>query len=420
MPAQAQSDRVAPFRPWWRDKTTDSRFTELAKADPDRLKAHGRQRVCRRTELVELATTLRVNLAHSAQWNRRVMIPRRKQTNTWISELLDAWESEGLVRQRIGQWSPDGGTMTEVEALPAMLEETRPPAVTEIAPELRTVLEMRDQNGKPAKFPGRAFRDFAPPVNRLNRLLRKTRVRINDEPMVAPQVRRIFNGDIEHGGRFYHDLQNLPKADRANLEINGEPVTEKDYSALHVYLLYMSEGIQYPLDRDPYTAACQDPSERDTMKAIALQVINDTSPEAAIAHLVARQHPDRIEAHERYRAELEDAHRNDTQPPQRPNCLPPGFAPLDPSIDVEALVRRFIATHDRVAHRFHEPGLALALQNMDARIAQSVILRCVDHGWPVLPVHDSFIAQSRHRDAIEGFMAEAYGEITGGFRCPIK
>jgi hypothetical protein len=51
-----------------------------------------------------------------------------------------------------------------------------------------------------------------------------------------------FRPDFAHGGRWYADVQNLPREDRKTLTINGEPTCELDFSGLHPTMLYHMRG----------------------------------------------------------------------------------------------------------------------------------------------------------------------------------
>ena len=65
-------------------------------------------------------------------------------------------------------------------------------------------------------------------------------------------TRRIFHdGSFGLGGRWYNDLQNIPRAARNRLRLNGQPVAIHDYSAFYPGLLYAMVGAE--CDGDPYT-----------------------------------------------------------------------------------------------------------------------------------------------------------------------
>jgi hypothetical protein len=65
-------------------------------------------------------------------------------------------------------------------------------------------------------------------------------------------TRRIFHdGSFDLGGRWYNDLQNIPRVVRNRLRLNGQPVAIHDYSAFYPGLLYAMVGAV--CDGDPYT-----------------------------------------------------------------------------------------------------------------------------------------------------------------------
>jgi len=66
------------------------------------------------------------------------------------------------------------------------------------------------------------------------------------------RLRRIFNdGSFYKGGRFYNDVQNIPKSERQWMTLNSHYVDWYDYSAFYPGLLYAIAGVE--CDGDPYT-----------------------------------------------------------------------------------------------------------------------------------------------------------------------
>ncbi len=256
-------------------------------------------------------------------------------------------------------------------------------------------------------------------MKRLNKILRGTLIELDGRHYPAPQYYRVFNLDMSGGGRWYHDYQNWSKGERQRMTINGVPVVELDFSALHPRLIYAGHGIQY--DADPYIIPGV---KRDAAKAVFLQLLYDTSIAAARSHLKARQDPARIAAYERhdkeYKAWLALPPGERGKAPERPSCLNDGFKPLDTTIDVDAAIDGFLDHHPAIAADFEQPGQAVRIQYRDALIAERVFAEHVRRLRPVLGVHDSFIVQDHHADDLREIMAAAYANITGGFRCPIK
>jgi hypothetical protein len=60
-------------------------------------------------------------------------------------------------------------------------------------------------------------------------------------------LHRVWNENWQRNGRLYGCwVQNLPKENRRNLSLNGEPVAEPDYPALHCRLIYHLAGKPMP------------------------------------------------------------------------------------------------------------------------------------------------------------------------------
>lgn len=65
----------------------------------------------------------------------------------------------------------------------------------------------------------------------------------------TPSQRRFSKTYWRLGGRFYgSELQNLPKELRACVTLDGESVSEPDFSAMHLRMLYHRRGLELPAD----------------------------------------------------------------------------------------------------------------------------------------------------------------------------
>lgn len=86
-------------------------------------------------------------------------------------------------------------------------------------------------------------------------------------------LRRIFNNghtDMRHGGRLYGGFwMDLKKEERrSGIIIDGEPVTELDYSAMMPRLLYAKAKQSFPAARDPYHIPPVPVASRDGVKML--------------------------------------------------------------------------------------------------------------------------------------------------------
>jgi hypothetical protein len=58
-------------------------------------------------------------------------------------------------------------------------------------------------------------------------------------------------------------------------------------------------------------------------------------------------------------------------------------------------------------------GLGLRYQFIDSQIAERVMIKLLDIGVVSLPVHDSFLVQARHQQALVDTMIESFNAIVG-------
>lgn len=181
--------------------------------------------------------------------------------------------------------------------------------------------------------------------------------------------RRIFKGDWQTGGRLYCAAQNLPKADRRLLKVDGEQVTELDFKSLHPRLLYQSVGKTAP--EDCYAI---EGIERKLVKKIALIATSTSCKRKAIQAVT-------------YRCRL--AHH-----------------------DAVRLLDLFERKHSSIKHLLYCSSWQW-LQYQDSEIAHHVLHLLAASNTPVLPIHDSFIVPSSQAERLQNAMQSAYEACTG-------
>jgi len=180
------------------------------------------------------------------------------------------------------------------------------------------------------------------------------------------QLKRVFNnGSFREGGRFYGGWwQNVPKEYRKYLDINHKGTVEVDYSGLHIRMLYALAG-ENPPD-DPYDLPG---INRDQQKEAVLVMINANSEEQAVR----------------------------------------GLRRSFPTDSIEGILRQLADRHREIARYFYT-GEGVRLQFRDSCIAEKVMLRMLDIGREVLPVHDSFIMRIGVEHELVDAMAVAFEE----------
>lgn len=190
---------------------------------------------------------------------------------------------------------------------------------------------------------------------------------------------RVFNGDWTQGGRIYGGWwMQLPKSERRHLTINGEPTSELDYVSLHPAILYAQEG--KVLDFDPYTVpGYEGPEARELSKRTFLRYINPSKKYGSKGKL-------------------------------RQTAL--DKAQLLPNKDFQAYLRSFLK-HIGPLKAYVGEGVGMSLQRIDSDIAITVLSHLSSMNIVALPIHDSFIVSTRHKDTLRVAMTIAYKERFG-------
>lgn len=190
---------------------------------------------------------------------------------------------------------------------------------------------------------------------------------------------RTFAETYERGGRLYGPYyQNMSKAIRARLLIDGEATKELDFSRIHPTILFAEKGLA--IDRDPYDVPGF-PDMIDAGKVTFNRLLNSRT------RLVP------------YRPK-EDGH-------------------LFQSADhfkryKQAMIEHLSPISDTI---FQDAGARL--QRRDSELALRILMQCMDRSIPVYPVHDSFIVPSSYEDEVRTIMMVEF-EHMFGFVCQVK
>jgi hypothetical protein len=191
-------------------------------------------------------------------------------------------------------------------------------------------------------------------------------------------LKRIFShSSMKKGGRMYGNFaQQLPKEYRVHVTIDYLPTIEIDYSGLHPSMAYHLEGLDPP-SSDPYDIGIwETPEQRVVMRPVIKKFFNAMlNDESGVATLS--------------RADLKII-----------------------GISAPELRRRIIAAHPAISHRF-DSGFGIRLQYEDSCLAEKILLRLLDKGIFCIPIHDSFIVQIIHAEALRQVMLTVYAERFG-------
>jgi hypothetical protein len=176
-------------------------------------------------------------------------------------------------------------------------------------------------------------------------------------------LHRVFNNSsFEDGGRFYGGWWlNIPKDYRKYIEIGRKPTVELDYSGHHFRILYAMESLTPP--DDPYDLP---DFKREDQKTAGMIIIN-ASDEGAAAHAIQSE----------------------------------GIQ------NVKRLIKALKVHHAPIAKYFFT-GEGNKLMHKDSILAERVMLRMLESGSTILPVHDSFIVRNSYETELEEIMQEEY------------
>ena len=191
---------------------------------------------------------------------------------------------------------------------------------------------------------------------------------------------RIFNDvNLETGGRFYGGWwQNIPKAYRSKLSVDGKRMVEFDYSNLHPTILYRQEGLQPP--KDSY------------LLVIAKHFRDVQTNRALLRSMVKKAFNSMINAN-------------------RPmKNAPSGIRPKDFGLKWSQVSDAILKSHSNIAHHFYT-GAGLRLQKVDSQIAEKVLLHFAKRRLPILPLHDSFLMHHGFEEELPNAMRKAFEEM---------
>ncbi len=329
------------------------------------------------------------------------------KASPFIIELIKLLKQKNYINMAIGYINEKESRNTRIWSTDKLLDicQKLPEWIITTPPKEPILLkdwDKKGKNGKKIKAKLKPYKDtrftlgLRKTIQRVNKINNDADIRI-DGFQLSVFLRAIFKGDFNHGGRLYsyghRHFQGFTGEERAGFTINGDPVIEYDFSALHPHLLYAMEGIQ--LECDPYLAVINDPKLRDFMKLTLLRMINGRSKEDVIKNI-------------NYEMNFLE----------RQNKTILNNAGIE---DARELVNKFMDAHrpiDKYLCQGEQHGLRVF--NKDARITYDIIKHFATREIPILPVHDSFIVQQKFGDQLKHHMRHIYNKKTRGFNCPVK
>ncbi|HRK77760.1 MAG TPA: hypothetical protein PLQ95_04405 [Thiobacillus sp.] len=226
----------------------------------------------------------------------------------------------------------------------------------------------------------------------LNKLYAATRIEVSRKALETDgfvqltdkSVFRSFNNsDFWAGGRICGGVwQAVEREYRKTITIEGEAVTELDYKANHPSMMYrLFTGA--PIPEDCYAVPGY---ERDLLKLAMMRMLNNNSKEAATKSVLLGIKKENIKRKRKGRKLL------------------PSLSKDEAVGMIEALEN----LHTPILEWLYNKDHGYTLQSLEGEIAVDITLTLMRQDIVCLPVHDSFIVQTKHQEQLKQQMIESY------------
>ena len=235
-----------------------------------------------------------------------------------------------------------------------------------------------------------------------------------DQSYLLPWLKRLFNRNMDLGGRFYGHYQNIPSFDRRRIRIDGEVTVELDYKSLHIALLYALEGLS--VAGDPYLIDGYE-DKRSAFKSMCLRLVNSDDLKSFEANITRSGNPNVQRDFDRYKVRREQYEYLKSlglkaTEPSKPMSIRKGFIENIPEGGKGGdYLQLILSRHKPIAHHFGTKNIGLRLQKMDSELIALVLdtLKTI----PCLPVHDSIRCKVSDMELVSNAMIESFRELHG-------
>lgn len=266
----------------------------------------------------------------------------------------------------------------------------------------------------------KGFKDIKNEVRNMNDGLEGADITFDGKPIADVAYRRIFSGDLEKGGRLYTlggGVQLLPQHIRASsLKIDGEPVVELDYSAIHPSIcyqqMYNNDGFSiYDVmgkDFSPYDADLSFIKVDNKLKAqweqLTGKIHNPRRQLAKLAILIGMNSDDMNSAAWTLGNKVKLDREKDIQDQD--------FYAMSGTNDYGKVLEAVRNHNDFIRDMFFNDG-GIMLQNIDSKIMMNIVGAMGEKGHAVLAYHDSVLVKQSAEEDLRNAMLDAWKAILG-------
>lgn len=335
---------------------------------------------------------LLANLLYADKVNAYVVYSRDNTNSPVIKTLIEWMISAGMVEHQKGQRNQYKKQASRVWLSEVKRLEMKKRRVSFMLANDEPFITLRDSEKNTLPLPNkpRIIKQLNEPCRAMNRLWLEQEACFSDGRPVDPFLMRVFNEDLDHGGRFYFGSQTEPSENRKGILINGEPTVELDYKAIHFNLLYAEAGIQFA--GDPYLT---DSYDRTVIKLAMLSFLNCENRGAWCANITRSGNP----ANASMKGFIDG--------------IPAGTKGLE-------LAKAIDERHAPIADKFHTKDIGITLQNKDSQIMSQCLLECANLNIPVLPYHDGIRCPESALGSVYQIMKDAYKQVMKGFDIEVE
>lgn len=265
-------------------------------------------------------------------------------------------------------------------------------------------------------------------MKQFNEFLAKSDIQFYDEPIANLQYSRIFSDDLSYGGRLYAvggGVQTIPQNIRRDaLTIDGEPVVELDYKAIHpnicYQLFYNGDGLDVNMvlgeDFCPYSAPMPfleiNEYKINEKEELTGRVHNPVRELAKLTILISMNSDDRGKAVHA----LSNKIRKDRLEPIENQS----FYGIEGIIPVRRVCDALKKHNDFISNHFFSDS-GIVLQKFDSDIMLEVVSRMLQKEHAVLCYHDSAITKESAEEDLMQAMKGAWVAVFGNDKfCTIE
>jgi hypothetical protein len=183
---------------------------------------------------------------------------------------------------------------------------------------------------------------------------------------------RVYSERMGQGGRFFSGVQQLPRAERYSLKIDGKDTVEIDFSSMHPNICYALINVEPPADSYSIPSASE-----EVAKTLMLTALNAKSRTSVLKSV-----------------KWEAIKAGSPLSPEESKLLSKALGELE-------------ALHSSISKFFYTSAWK-QLQYLESNIMLDIMEHFVSRDIVCLGIHDSVIVESQYEESLKKVMARAF------------